>query len=89
MRKNEPNTQRRWRGALMTAIFGCIVAGPLELFDSGFGWKFVLAALLGAAAGGIAGFLFPTLLAFRKKSHNSAPPPYPPPPPPSEPPQVH
>lgn len=35
MSGNGPGLRDRWRGALAAGLFGCVVAGPQQLFDSG------------------------------------------------------
>ncbi|WP_208637141.1 hypothetical protein, partial [Streptomyces swartbergensis] len=79
MSRNGPGLRDRWRGALAAGPFGCVVAGPQQLFDSGIGWDFPLAMLVGAVAGGAVGFAFPYALTRRRREPPAAPPPpYPP-----------
>lgn len=59
MRGKWPTMRQRWRGALFTALFGCVVAGPIKLLDSGIGWDAVLVMLVGGVAGAVVGFVFP------------------------------
>ncbi|GGW26931.1 hypothetical protein GCM10010320_01920 [Streptomyces caelestis] len=80
---NGAGLRDRRRGAFSAGLFGCVVAAPQELLDSGVGWDLPLAMLVGAAAGGAVGFVFPSVLTRRRREPPSAPPPpYPPPPPP-------
>ncbi|GAP50021.1 magnesium transporter [Streptomyces azureus] len=82
---NGPGLRDRWRGAFAAGLFGCVVAGPQELLDSGIGWDLPLTMLVGAAAGGAVGFVFPYALSRRRRQPPSAPPPPCPPPPPPPP----
>ncbi|MDG9714279.1 hypothetical protein [Streptomyces sp. DH10] len=84
MSRKGPGLRDRWRGAFAAGLFGCVVAGPQELFDSGISWDFPLAMLVGGAAGGAVGFVFPYALSRRRRREppSAPPPPYPPPPPP-------
>jgi hypothetical protein len=88
MKRNYHSARRRWRGALATSIFGFIVAGPPQLLDSGPGWDVGIVGAIGAVAGGVTGFLFPSLLAHHPKVASPPPPspsaPSPPPPRPPE-----
>lgn len=86
MNRDRSSLRRRWRGMLVPGAFGAIVAGPLEFLDSGAGWDVLFALLVGAAAGSVVGFLFPSLLSFRQGKHATVPPPAPPPPGPPRPP---
>ncbi|CAL9462171.1 hypothetical protein SUDANB108_02671 [Streptomyces sp. enrichment culture] len=77
----------RRRGACAAGAFGAVVAGPQQLFDSGVGWDVPLGMLVGAAAGGVFGFAFPTVLSRRRRERPGVPPPpHPPGPPPPLPP---
>ncbi|MFH8500174.1 hypothetical protein [Streptomyces coeruleorubidus] len=84
MSRKGPGLHDRWRGAFAAGLFGCVVAGPPQLFDSGIGWDLPLAMLVGAAAGGAVGFVFPYALTRRRHREppSAPPPPYPPPSPP-------
>ncbi|MER5831830.1 hypothetical protein ABT116_13565 [Streptomyces sp. NPDC002130] len=73
----------RARGAGAAGLFGAVVAGPQQLFDSGVGWGFLLAMAVGAVVGGAVGFVFPSVLhPDRRERPTAPPPPHPPPPPP-------
>ena len=78
----------RRRGACATGAFGAVVAGPQQLSDSGVGWDVPLGMLVGAAAGGVFGFVFPAVLSRRRRERPGGPPPPPPPHPPGPPPPL-
>ncbi|MFD5336063.1 hypothetical protein [Streptomyces hawaiiensis] len=83
MSGNRADLRDRRRGAGAAGLFGAVVAGPQQLFDSGIGWDFLLAMAVGALAGGAVGFAFPSVLPRRRRERPAVPPPpYPPPPPP-------
>ncbi|GGW78359.1 hypothetical protein [Streptomyces lomondensis] len=50
---------------------------PQELFDSGVGWDLPLVTLVGAVAGGVFGFAFPSVLYRPRRERPAVPPPPP------------
>lgn len=76
----EAGGRERLRGARRAGCFGALGAGPPEPFDSGVGWDLPLSTAVGAVAGGVVGFVFPSVLSRRRQNRPARPaPPHPPP----------